>query len=224
MSDRNKKPNGISHNPFKDLKGLSVSNPPQKQPPSAGRPKPEPENIPRHEDPLCFEREMQGLGVKRLDTEDDHPAAAEDASHEGLAEPSGGSLVDADDAALFQQAVAGMDQIFKGELTESETGAAAPRRRKQLKIGQLKPEAQLDLHGLKSEEALQKVRFFLENARHHGFATVLIITGKGNRSDAGPVLSAAVAGLLDQMQEQVVEWITAPRQYGGSGALVVFLR
>lgn len=228
MSKRNKKPNSFCHSPFKNLKGLSVSNASQKQQPNAniGRSGPDSQDNHHAEDPRLFEREMQGMGVKCLNPEDRPAVAADDVAREVSAEPSGKSQAEADDAALFQQAVNGMDQIFKEEeLPEAgAAGTAAPRRRKQLKMGHLKPEAQLDLHGMKSEAALQKVQFFLKNAQHHGFRTVLIITGKGNRSDTGPVLRNAVAGLLDQKQDQVVEWTTAPRQYGGSGAMVVFLR
>ena len=227
MSNRNKKPNGFCHSPFKDLKGLSVSGTSRKPPSTAapGSPGPDTPEVHLNEDPLHFEREMQGLGVKRLTSEEGSAVVAGGALRGDSPAPSGKSRAEVDDAALFREAVNGMDQIFKEELPDAEaTGIATPRRSRQLKMGNLKPEAQLDLHGMKSEDALQKVQFFLENSRHHGFRTVLIITGKGNRSDTGPVLRNAVAGLLEQMQGQVVEWTTAPRQYGGNGAMVVFLR
>jgi DNA-nicking Smr family endonuclease len=38
------------------------------------------------------------------------------------------------------------------------------------------------------------------------------------------VLRQAVEALLQESKRQVVEWGLAPRRYGGSGALVVFLR
>jgi DNA-nicking Smr family endonuclease len=69
-----------------------------------------------------------------------------------------------------------------------------------------------------------KVPFFLQDSVYQGFQTVLIITGKGLHSKEGPVLRTAVEKLLSQQKEQVLEWGLAPQRYGGSGALVVFLR
>ena len=96
---------------------------------------------------------------------------------------------------------------------------------RQLRRGQLVPEDQLDLHGLHRHEALEKVRFFLEDAAYHGRRTVLIVTGRGQHSAEGPVLREAVARYLREEQGgQVLEWGVAPKNYGGDGALVVFLR
>jgi DNA-nicking Smr family endonuclease len=125
----------------------------------------------------------------------------------------------------FLEAVGAMGKTFKEEWPEDEPAKpAAPRRMRQVERGQLKPEAELDLHGLTIAEASTKVRFFLQDVLYQGFQTVLIITGKGLHSSDGPVLRQAVETLLNQQTEQVVEWGIAPRRYGGDGALVVFLR
>jgi DNA-nicking Smr family endonuclease len=56
-------------------------------------------------------------------------------------------------------------------------------------------------------------------------AAVLVITGKGNNSTGEPVLQQAVAAWLrDAGRELVLEIAPAPREMGGSGAFVVFLR
>jgi len=90
--------------------------------------------------------------------------------------------------------------------------------------GKLKPEAQLDLHGQQCEEALARVGHFLENACFHQLRCVLIITGRGQHSAQGPVLRQAVEDFLSGPGEKLIaEWGRAPRQYGGEGALVVFL-
>ncbi|HSC70120.1 MAG TPA: Smr/MutS family protein, partial [Candidatus Methylomirabilis sp.] len=53
----------------------------------------------------------------------------------------------------------------------------------------------------------------------------LVITGKGLNSPAEPVLQGAVAGWLrDKGKGMVAEFAPAPRQMGGSGAYVVFLK
>jgi len=54
---------------------------------------------------------------------------------------------------------------------------------------------------------------------------VLVITGKGINSPEGPVLQGAVAGWLRQQGKgMVAEFSPAPRDKGGSGAFVVFLK
>jgi len=74
------------------------------------------------------------------------------------------------------------------------------------------------------EEACTKVRFFLQDALYQGYRTVLVITGKGSHSSDGPVLRIAMERLLESQRELVLEWGIAPPRYGGSGALIVFLR
>ena len=95
---------------------------------------------------------------------------------------------------------------------------------RQVERGHLRPEAELDLHGLTVDEASEKVRFFLGDACFQRFQTVLIITGKGLHSSDGPVLRQAMETLLNHLREQVIEWGIAPRRFGGDGALIVFLR
>jgi DNA-nicking Smr family endonuclease len=95
---------------------------------------------------------------------------------------------------------------------------------KQLAKGQLKPQDEIDLHGLTVDEATEKVRFFLQNSIYQGLQVVIVITGKGLHSNNGPVLRRSIEKLLGQLSGQVVEWGVAPRRYGGDGAFVVFLR
>jgi DNA-nicking Smr family endonuclease len=95
---------------------------------------------------------------------------------------------------------------------------------KQLMRGTLQPAATLDLHGLTREEALPRVRTFLAHAARQKWPLVLIVTGKGLHSQAGPVLRRAVEHYLTTARETVLEWGTAPRRHGGTGALAVFPR
>jgi len=54
---------------------------------------------------------------------------------------------------------------------------------------------------------------------------VLIVTGRGNRSDGEAVLRTEIERYLAQEAAAwVTEWGRAPARYGGEGALVVFLR
>ena len=97
-------------------------------------------------------------------------------------------------------------------------------RLRQVKRGVVSVEYQLDLHGLKREEALTALPRFLRSALDKGQKAVLVITGKGNHSAEEPVLQHAVASWLREAgRELVLEFAPAPRELGGSGALVVFL-
>ena len=54
---------------------------------------------------------------------------------------------------------------------------------------------------------------------------MLVITGKGINSAEGPVLQGAVADWLrEKGRGLVAEFAPAPRDKGGSGAFVVFLK
>jgi len=108
---------------------------------------------------------------------------------------------------------------------EDELKPLPGNRLKQLKRGVISVDYQLDLHGLTRDEALAELPRFLRTARMKGQTAVLVITGKGYNSNAEPVLQQAVAAWLrDAGRELVVEFAPAPREMGGSGAFVVFLR
>lgn len=108
---------------------------------------------------------------------------------------------------------------------EEELRPLAGNRLRQLKRGIVQLDRQLDLHGLTREEALFALSPFLQAARQAGEKAALIITGKGHHSTEGPVLQQVVAGWLrDQGRDLVSEYAPAPRELGGSGAFVIFLR
>jgi len=108
---------------------------------------------------------------------------------------------------------------------EDELKPLSGNRLKQLKRGVITIDYQLDLHGLTRDEALTELPRFLRTARLKGQAAVLVITGKGNHSAEEPVLQQAVAAWLRNAgRELVVEFAPAPREMGGSGAFVLFLR
>lgn len=108
---------------------------------------------------------------------------------------------------------------------ESELQPLAGNRLRQVQRGVVSVSHQLDLHGLTREEALDALPRFLHSAQRKGQKAVLIITGKGNHSSGEPVLHQAVASWLrDAGRGTVLEFAPAPREMGGSGAYVVFLR
>jgi DNA-nicking Smr family endonuclease len=92
--------------------------------------------------------------------------------------------------------------------------------------GRLTPAASLDLHGVAASVVAEKIGHFLQDARYQGWQTLLIVTGRGLHSPDGQtaVRDAAEKYLRQHAGEQVAEWGRAPRQYGGEGALAVFLK
>lgn len=129
---------------------------------------------------------------------------------------------------LFLQEVSRLvlDKKFADPVPDDgEMKALTGNRLRQVKRGTVSVEHQLDLHGLTREEALADLPRFLRSALQMGQKAVLIITGKGNHSAEEPVLQQAVgAWLRGAGRELVVEFAHAPREMGGSGAFVVFLR
>ncbi len=132
------------------------------------------------------------------------------------------------DSEIFTQAIGQLklDVTFRDHAPEDEEiKPLGANRLRQLKRGVISVDRQLDLHGLTREEALEALPRFLQSASVHGEKAVLVITGKGNNSPAEPVLQqAVVAWLRDAGKKLVVEFAPAPREMGGSGAFVVFLR
>jgi DNA-nicking Smr family endonuclease len=98
-------------------------------------------------------------------------------------------------------------------------------RMRQLKQGAIRIQQELDLHGQVKDEALVSLEQFIAGAYRQGLQTVLVITGKGINSPEGPVLQGAVSHWLrERGTGMVAEFAPAPREMGGSGAFVVFLK
>lgn len=119
-----------------------------------------------------------------------------------------------------------LDVRFEDALpAEEELKPLGGNRLRMLKRGVIRLDRQLDLHGLTRDEAVGSLDRFLRSARAAGEKAVLVITGKGTHSSDGPVLNQAVAAWLrEQGRGLVIEFAPAPRELGGSGAFVVFLR
>lgn len=95
---------------------------------------------------------------------------------------------------------------------------------KKLRKGQWRIQAQIDLHGLTSDEARTAVVEFLDASMKHDLRCVRIIHGKGLGSQGnGPVLKEKVKRWLVQ-KEEVLAFCQAPPRDGGDGALLVMLK
>jgi len=120
-----------------------------------------------------------------------------------------------------------LDVKFQDELLEDVTPLrrAGLNRLRELKRGAIRISLELDLHGLTRDEALLSLENFIAGAYNRSQKAVLVITGKGNNSPDEPVLQGVVAGWLRERGKGfVAEFSPAPRQLGGNGAFVVFLK
>jgi len=220
----------FKNNPFDSVKGFSVS-PSKTDTVVEKKSTPEVEKQqPVVEREVDFNQAMSQLGVVSMENQDQVSEPLSDDFVEELTKPSAKPLTT--DEEIFLDGLGDLDCVFTDDYDDSDldaseqTSGGEPRRMKQLRQGKLKPQQTLDLHGCYRDEAQQRVRHFLKNRQAEGLQTVLIITGRGKRSPNGEsVLRSDVERYLTtQASAWVVEWGRAPRQYGGEGALVVFLR
>ncbi len=95
---------------------------------------------------------------------------------------------------------------------------------RRLRRGTYRVGAELDLHGLRWNEAKVAILRLLAAARDADVRCVRIIHGKGLRSTGdGPVLKQRLDGWL-RLRSEVLAYCSARREDGGTGAAYVLLR
>jgi len=203
--------------PFKALKGIT----PKAPSPSTTAPKASSREDHEGDDEL-FLRSMSG--TRRIDT------AGGQEQEPGPSFPMiAGQRPDDEEEnqELFLQAMSALKTTsFRAEEPE-HAGPSRPSssRMRRLRRGTIRIGEELDLHGFLKDEALKRLEHFIVSAYARGLQAVLVITGKGVNSPEGPVLpGAAAAWLRGHGKGMVAEFHPAPRDKGGSGAYVVFLK
>ena len=94
---------------------------------------------------------------------------------------------------------------------------------RKLRRGHWALQAQIDLHGLRRDQAREALGTFIHDSARRGLRCVRVVHGKGNGSPGRePVLKARVRRWLVQKQE-VLAFVQARASDGGSGALMVLL-
>ena len=115
------------------------------------------------------------------------------------------SLLDTDAALSFRRPGLGPDVVRK------------------LRRGGWSIQGQVDLHGLRREEARESLSLFIKDAHKTGWRCVRVVHGKGLGSPGKtPVLKGKVQSWLIQKKE-VLAFVQARPADGGAGALVVLL-
>ncbi len=116
------------------------------------------------------------------------------------------TLLDTDDQLSFRRPGIGM------EITQ------------RLRAGHWSIQHQLDLHGLRIDEAREALGLFIRHAHKRGLRCVRVVHGKGLGSPGKtPVLKGRVQRWLVQKNE-VLAFVQARPAEGGAGALVVLLQ
>jgi DNA-nicking Smr family endonuclease len=134
----------------------------------------------------------------------------------------------ADEQAALQESLSdefNVDTLLDTDeaLSFARTGVGADIVRK-LRRGNWVIQGQLDLHGMRRDEAREALAEFLRNATKRGVRCVRIIHGKGLGSvNKEPVLKNKVRSWLVQ-KEEVIAFCQARAVDGGAGALVVLLK
>ena len=145
---------------------------------------------------------MHPLPIARQHLADEQAALEQSLSDEFDVE----TLLDSDDALSYSRPNVGPDVVRK------------------LRKGHWVIQDQLDLHGMRREEARERLAEFLRKAAKRGLRCVRIIHGKGLGSvNKEPVLKAKVHSWLVQ-KDEVMAFCVAKAADGGNGALLVLLR
>ena len=115
------------------------------------------------------------------------------------------TLLDTDDALSFRRPSVG------------------PEVTRKLRKGDWAIQREIDLHGLRSDEARLALTTFIREAHKYGIRCVRVVHGKGLGSPGKtPVLKSKVHSWLVQ-KNQVMAFVQAKPAEGGAGALVVLL-
>ena len=94
---------------------------------------------------------------------------------------------------------------------------------RKLRRGDWSIQRQLDLHGLRRDDARESLSIFIREAHQQGIRCVRVIHGKGLGSPGkAPILKSRVHSWLVQKNE-VLAFVQAKPADGGAGALVVLL-
>ena len=135
---------------------------------------------------------------------------------------------EADERAVMLQALS--DDFDVDSLLETDESLSYRRPEisaevvRKLRRGHWSLQAQLDLHGLRRDEAREALGSFVHESARRGLRCVRVVHGKGNGSPGRePVLKDKVKRWLVQ-KEQVSAFTQASAVDGGNGALLVLLR
>ena len=133
-----------------------------------------------------------------------------------------------DEQAVLRETLS--DEFDVGTLLEADEqlsyrrAGIGPDVTRRLRRGEWSIQRELDLHGLRTEDAREALAAFIRDAVKAGQRCVRVVHGKGLGSPGkAPVLKSRVQGWLIQKTE-VLAFVQAKPAEGGAGALLVLLQ
>ena len=132
-----------------------------------------------------------------------------------------------DEKAVLKEAIS--DEFDVSTLLETDEHLSfrrpgiGPDVTRKLRRGDWSIQRQIDLHGLRRDDAREALSIFIREAHKQGVRCVRVVHGKGLGSPGkAPVLKSRVHSWLVQKNE-VLAFVQAKPADGGAGALVVLL-
>ena len=184
------------------------------------------------DDQMSFHRMMSGVTPLDTSAKSRVPMTTEvqpGAQRLKAAEVKAKAAVEAEHALAHLHSI--VDDVARFEVSDDGRRVAGrrvdtpPELVRSLRRGLLPVDGRLDLHGLSSLQAQERLVEFLRTMRTQNERCVLVIHGKGERPGAG-VLRGEMAAWLSQgkAREHVAAFATARDDDGGEGAVYVALR
>ena len=115
------------------------------------------------------------------------------------------------------------DTVLSEEILSYCQSGLNRQRFKELKQGRIPWVSRLDLHGLNSDTAKERLIHFIHEQYEQHHRCLLLIHGKGGHQGAPPLIKNLVNRWLTQFEEVLAFHSALPKD-GGSGALYVLLK
>lgn len=167
-----------------------------------------------------FKKEMSGVKPIKQKTVSSEPKSGEPTEAQ-LARRESAVREETKDANLLTTEY--VEMVGPHDLLEYKRPGVQDGVYRKLRLGKYDTEAVLDLHRKSVQEAREEVFNFISTCMRHSLRTVMILHGKGERSDPPALLKSYVNKWLPDL-EAVMAYHSAQKRHGGTGAVYVLLR
>ncbi len=116
-----------------------------------------------------------------------------------------------------------VEMVDPHDILEFKRGGVQEGVYRKLRLGKYSVDAVLDLHRKTVEQSRKEVFEFIRDCSELGVRTVMILHGKGDRSNPPALLKSYVNKWLPLLP-QVMAFHSAQRHHGGAGAMYVLLK
>ncbi|EGA69305.1 hypothetical protein VISI1226_02637 [Vibrio sinaloensis DSM 21326] len=173
-----------------------------------------------HDDDFALFQQMMG-DVKPIENDTAEHKKQHQVSEAQLAKREAAIWLTEDDPEYLS--IDHAEMVKPDDLIEFKRDGVQDGVYKKLRLGKYPIQARLDLHKRTLEQARDEVVKFLKQCMKMDIRTVVIVHGKGERSNPPALMKSFVAQWLVQIKEvQCVH--SAQRFHGGTGAVYVLLR